>query len=74
MSREWVNYAINEINADFQRSAETHLIRFSLPTFPGIWFYLKDESTHPTGSLKHRPPVLCFFTACAMAGSNRAGR
>jgi len=36
MSREWVNYAINEINADFQRSAETHLIRFSLPTFPGI--------------------------------------
>ncbi|WP_256738865.1 PLP-dependent cysteine synthase family protein, partial [Cronobacter sakazakii] len=20
----------------------------------GIWFYLKDESTHPTGSLKHR--------------------
>ncbi|UQY46076.1 PLP-dependent cysteine synthase family protein [Erwinia sp. PK3-005] len=54
MSSQWVKYAINEINADFQRSAETHLIRFTLPQFPGIWFYLKDESTHPTGSLKHR--------------------
>lgn len=54
MSSQWVKEAINEINADFQRSAETHLIRFTLPQFPGIWFYLKDESTHPTGSLKHR--------------------
>lgn len=54
MNSQWVKYAINEINADFQRSAETHLIRFTLPQFPGILFYLKDESTHPTGSLKHR--------------------
>ena len=50
----WIRHAINEINADFQRSAETHLIRFDLADFPGIWFYLKDESTHPSGSLKHR--------------------
>ncbi len=54
MSSQWVKYAINEINADFQRSADTHLIRLALPDFPGIWLYLKDESTHPTGSLKHR--------------------
>jgi len=50
----WTRHAINEINADFQRSAETHLIRFRLADYPGIWFYLKDESTHPSGSLKHR--------------------
>lgn len=50
----WTRHAINEINADFQRSAETHLIRFSLADYPGIGFYLKDESTHPSGSLKHR--------------------
>ncbi|MET3815938.1 PLP-dependent cysteine synthase family protein [Pantoea sp. UYEF8] len=50
----WIRHAINEINADFQRSAETHLIRFDLADYPGIWFYLKDESTHPSGSLKHR--------------------
>ncbi|WP_313668030.1 PLP-dependent cysteine synthase family protein [Atlantibacter sp.] len=54
MTSAWVNHAISEINADFQRSADTHLIRLSLPAFPGIHLYLKDESTHPTGSLKHR--------------------
>lgn len=54
MNNTWVKYAINEINADAQRSADTHLIRLCLPAFPGINLYLKDESTHPTGSLKHR--------------------
>ena len=54
MNSDWVKHAINEINADYQRSADTHLIRLALPAFPGIRLYLKDESTHPTGSLKHR--------------------
>ena len=54
MTNVWVNNAISEINADYQRSADTHLIRFTLPAFPGVQLYLKDESTHPTGSLKHR--------------------
>ncbi|AWH87848.1 PLP-dependent cysteine synthase family protein [Limnobaculum parvum] len=54
MNRQWVKQAISEIEADFQRSADTHLIRLQLPQFPGIHLYLKDESTHPTGSLKHR--------------------
>lgn len=54
MTSSWVNHAISEINADYQRSADTHLIRLALPGFPGIQLYLKDESTHPTGSLKHR--------------------
>lgn len=54
MNNSWVKHAISEIEADFQRSADTHLIRLNLPTFPGIYLYLKDESTHPTGSLKHR--------------------
>lgn len=50
----WVSNAIREINADVQRSADTHLIRLPLADFPGIHLYLKDESTHPSGSLKHR--------------------
>ncbi|MBN0588797.1 PLP-dependent cysteine synthase family protein, partial [Klebsiella pneumoniae] len=54
MNSAWVKHAISEINADYQRSADTHLIRLPLPAFPGIHLYLKDESTHPTGSLKHR--------------------
>ena len=36
------------------RSADTHLHVFPLPAEWGIDLYLKDESVHPTGSLKHR--------------------
>lgn len=52
--RAWVREAVGRIDADYVRSADTHLIRVDLPAFPGIALYLKDESTHPTGSLKHR--------------------
>ena len=61
----WTRHAINEINADFQRSAETHLIRFRLLDYPGIEFYLKDESTHPSGSLKHRLARSLFLDGLA---------
>jgi len=54
MSRHWVNQAIQKIEADFNRSADTHLIKLDLPHLPQIDLYFKDESTHPTGSLKHR--------------------
>ncbi|MGM3174974.1 PLP-dependent cysteine synthase family protein [Dickeya lacustris] len=54
MTSLWVRNAVSAIEADFQRSADTHLIRLTLPHYPGIYFYLKDESTHPSGSLKHR--------------------
>jgi len=53
-NRRWVCQAIDKINADFNRSSDTHLIKLNLPFFKGIDLYLKDESTHPTGSLKHR--------------------
>ncbi|MCP5331048.1 MAG: PLP-dependent cysteine synthase family protein [Pseudomonadales bacterium] len=52
--RHWVNEAVRKIEADFQRSADTHLIKLPLPCYPNVDVYLKDESTHPTGSLKHR--------------------
>lgn len=53
-SREWTNDAIRRIEADENRSADTHLHVFPLPAEWGIDLYLKDESVHPTGSLKHR--------------------
>ena len=53
-NRDWVNEAISRIDADFNRSADTHLLRLDMPGTPDITLYLKDESTHPTGSLKHR--------------------
>jgi cysteine synthase len=53
-SREWANEAVRRIEADANRSADTHLHVFPLPAEWGIDVYLKDESVHPTGSLKHR--------------------
>jgi len=52
--RDWVCQAIGKIEADFNRSSDTHLIKLELPCLKDIDLYLKDESTHPTGSLKHR--------------------
>src|SRR5690606_9679229 len=51
---EWVSSAIRRLEADANRSADTHLHLFPLPSDWGIDLYLKDESVHPTGSLKHR--------------------
>jgi cysteine synthase A len=52
--RAWVSQALQRIAADSQRSADTHLIPLQLAEAPGVDLYLKDESTHPSGSLKHR--------------------
>lgn len=60
---QWINSAIRKIEADFQRSADTHLIKLDLPCVSGIDIYLKDESTHPTGSLKHRLARSLFLYA-----------
>jgi cysteine synthase len=49
-----VTEAIGRVEADANRSADTHLHAFPLPPTWGIELYLKDESVHPTGSLKHR--------------------
>jgi len=63
--KRWLDNAILRIEADYQRSADTHLIPLRLPVFAaaGIDLYLKDESTHPTGSLKHRLARSLFLYA-----------
>ncbi len=63
MSSLWVNDAVKKIEADYQRSADTHLIKLELSCLKGIDLYLKDESTHPTGSLKHRLARSLFLYA-----------
>ncbi len=63
MADLWVNEVIAKIEADFQRSADTHLIKLELPAVAGVDIYLKDESTHPTGSLKHRLARSLFLYA-----------
>ena len=62
-SHSWVDMAVNKLNADFNRSSDTHLLRLDIPGAPGIPLYLKDESIHPTGSLKHRLARSLFLYA-----------
>ncbi|MFW0788655.1 PLP-dependent cysteine synthase family protein [Gordonia sp. CPCC 205333] len=71
--RAWSETAVRLIDADARRSADTHLLRFPLPDWShwvgddgnraGVDLYLKDESTHPTGSLKHRLARSLFLYA-----------
>jgi cysteine synthase len=61
--RTWVHEAVRLIEADANRSADTHLHTLPLPDAWGIDLYLKDESVHPTGSLKHRLARSLFLHA-----------
>ncbi|WP_298277110.1 PLP-dependent cysteine synthase family protein [uncultured Bradyrhizobium sp.] len=54
VDRNWAAQALALIETDQRRSADTHLLHFDVPALSGLSIYLKDESTHPTGSLKHR--------------------
>jgi cysteine synthase len=66
-SRCWNDEAVRLIQADARRSADTHLIRYPLPSAwagdSDIALYLKDETTHITGSLKHRLARSLFLYA-----------
>jgi len=61
--RRWLSEAVGKVHADASRSADTHLLSVPLPVDWGIDLYLKDESTHPTGSLKHRLARSLFLYA-----------
>jgi len=61
IDRDWTALAVQRLEADSRRSADTHLIK--LPLSGPVDLYLKDESTHPTGSLKHRLARSLFLYA-----------
>lgn len=61
--KNWIQQSIQKIEADYNRSADTHLFKVDIPKMPNIHLYLKDESTHPTGSLKHRLARSLFLYA-----------
>jgi cysteine synthase A len=63
IDREWTHRAVRKIEADVNRSADTHLRRVPLPALPRIAPYRKDESPHPTGSWKHRLARSLFLHA-----------
>ena len=61
--RTWLAEALAKVQADANRSSDTHLLAVPLPEQWGVDLYLKDESTHPTGSLKHRLARSLFLHA-----------
>jgi cysteine synthase A len=63
--RNWIDESIRRIEAEFMRSSDTHLIKLELQCLAStsIDLYLKDESTHPSGSLKHRLARSLFLYA-----------
>ncbi|MCF8198840.1 MAG: PLP-dependent cysteine synthase family protein [Sulfuritalea sp.] len=62
-SQSWRSDAVRKVDADYMRSADTHLIPLAFAGFPNIDFYFKDETSHPTGSLKHRLARSLFLYA-----------
>lgn len=61
--RRWCAEAVAKIRAEVNRSSDTHLLTVSLPEEWHVQLYLKDESTHPSGSLKHRLARSLFLYA-----------
>ena len=61
--RAWTAAAIDCLQREAARSADTHLLHMRFPAFAGIDFYFKDEAAHPTGSLKHRLARSLFLYA-----------
>lgn len=53
--REWVRWAIGQLQAEATRTADTHIEKLVHRRIPsGVDLYIKNESAHSTGSLKHR--------------------
>lgn len=52
--RAWITNAVTLLADEARSAASTALIRLSLPELSGVDLYLKDETSHMTGSLKHR--------------------
>ncbi|AWB07871.1 cysteine synthase (plasmid) [Azospirillum humicireducens] len=62
---DWVRQAIGLLETEAVRSPDTPLLKLDVPALAGLDIYLKDESTHPTGSLKHRVArSLLLFAIC----------
>jgi cysteine synthase A len=71
--RAWTSLAIESLADEARDCAETPLRELRLPGFPRIRFLLKDESVHPTGSLKHRLARSLFLYALC-SGRLRCGQ
>ncbi|WP_285773433.1 pyridoxal-phosphate dependent enzyme [Microtetraspora sp. NBRC 13810] len=61
----WAAGAISKLEEESLRCGPTPLREFPLPAGWGVRLWLKDESAHPTGSLRHRHARALFRFAIA---------
>ncbi|HMH28132.1 MAG TPA: pyridoxal-phosphate dependent enzyme [Steroidobacteraceae bacterium] len=62
-NRSWIAKAISKLDEDRRQEVDTPLLALSLPELPQSRIYIKDETAHPTGSLKHRLARSLFLHA-----------
>jgi cysteine synthase len=62
-NRSWIAEAIAKLDEDRRREVDTPLLALALPELPACRIYIKDETAHPTGSLKHRLARSLFLHA-----------
>jgi cysteine synthase len=62
-NRSWISKAIAKLDEDRRQEVDTPLLALSLPELPRCRIYIKDETAHPTGSLKHRLARSLFLHA-----------
>jgi cysteine synthase A len=62
-SRDWVARAMAIIDADRAGEVDTPLFELDVPEIPGCRIHIKDETAHPSGSLKHRLARSLFLHA-----------
>ncbi|MEO7208056.1 MAG: PLP-dependent cysteine synthase family protein [Steroidobacteraceae bacterium] len=62
-NRSWIAKAIAKLDEDRRQEVDTPLLALDLPELPRCRIYIKDETAHPTGSLKHRLARSLFLHA-----------
>ena len=62
-TRAFVADAVAALHDEAARAADTPLLALPLAPYPGVTLYFKDESAHPSGSLKHRLARSLFLYA-----------
>ena len=62
-NRSWIAKAIARLDEDRRQEVDTPLLTLGLPELPKCRIYIKDETAHPTGSLKHRLARSLFLHA-----------
>ena len=63
VDRAWIAESVAFLAEERRRAADTPMMRLDCPELAGIDIHIKDETAHPSGSLKHRLAHALFVHA-----------